>query len=75
MLLEFEGVLDNIQLYVHKNWDKGEVVAGPNLGRYFIEVALMYEEKDMSDQMLFKIKKNDCEVKMYKDQLMQVPKK
>ena len=49
MLLEFEGVPDNIQLYAHKNWDKGEVVAGPNLGRYFIEVALMYEEKDMSD--------------------------
>ena len=44
MLLEFEGVLDNIELYAYKNWDKGEVVAGPNLGRYFIEVALMYEE-------------------------------
>ena len=29
MLLEFEGVLDNIELYAYKNWSKGEVVAGP----------------------------------------------
>lgn len=75
MLLEFEGVLDNIELYAYKNWDKGEVVAGPNLGRYFIEVALMYPEKDMPDpDAITRLRKNSCEVKMYKDQL-QKPKK
>ena len=51
MLLEFEGVLDNIELYAYKNWSKGEVVAGPKLGRYFIEVALMYPEKICLIQM------------------------
>ncbi len=75
MLLEFEGVLDNIELYAYKNWDKGEVIAGPNLGRYFIEVGLMYEEKDMPDpDAILRLRKNDCEVKMYKDQLVR-PKK
>tara|TARA_B100002019_G_C21273917_1_gene604032 strand:- start:2395 stop:2967 length:573 start_codon:yes stop_codon:yes gene_type:complete len=75
MLLEFEGVLDNIELYAYKNWNKGEVVAGPNLGRYFIDVALMYEEKDMPDpEAILRLRKNDCQVKMYKDQLVR-PKK
>ena len=75
MLLEFEGVLDNIELYAYKNWDKGEVIAGPNLGRYFIEVGLMYEEKDMPDpDAILRLRKNDCQVKMYKDQLVR-PKK
>jgi hypothetical protein len=36
MLLEFEGVLDNLELYAYKNWNKGEVVSGPKLGRFFI---------------------------------------
>ena len=40
MLLEFEGVLDTFDIYAYKNWKKGEVIAGPKLGRYFIEVAL-----------------------------------
>ena len=75
MLLEFEGVLDNIELYAYKNWNKGEVVAGPKLGRYFIEVALMYQEKDMPDpDALLRLRKNDCEVKMYKDNL-EMPRK
>ena len=26
MLLEFEGVVDNFDLYAYKNWDKGEVI-------------------------------------------------
>lgn len=75
MLLEFEGVLDNLELYAYKNWDKGEVVAGPKLGRYFIEVALMYPEKDMPDpDAITRLRKNDCEIKMYKDQL-EMPRK
>ena len=39
MLLEFEGVVDSFDLYAYKNWDKGEVIAGPKLGRYFVEHA------------------------------------
>jgi hypothetical protein len=75
MLLEFEGVLDDIELYAYKNWSKGEVIAGPNLGRYFIEVALMYPENDMPDpDAILRLRKNDCQVKMYKDQLV-TPKK
>ena len=29
VLLEFEEVLDNLNLYAYKNWEHGEVIAGP----------------------------------------------
>jgi hypothetical protein len=71
MLCEFEGVVDNFDLYAYKNWNKGEVIAGPKLGRYFIEVALMYKHKSMPDpEGILRLKENDCEVKMYKDTLV-----
>tara|TARA_Y100000361_G_scaffold124692_1_gene117916 strand:+ start:472 stop:1032 length:561 start_codon:yes stop_codon:yes gene_type:complete len=71
MLLEFEGVVDSFDLYAYKNWDKGEIIGGPKLGRYFVEVALMYKHKDMPDpEGLLRLKENDCEAKMYKDTLV-----
>ena len=71
MLLEFEGVVDSFDLYAYKNWDKGEVIAGPKLGRYFVEVALMYKHKNMPDpEGLLRLKENDCEAEMYKDTLI-----
>jgi hypothetical protein len=75
MLLEFEGVLDTFDIYAYKNWKKGEVVKGPKLGRYFIEVSLMYPYQDMPDpEALLRLKSNDCDVKMYKDQLIKSKK-
>ena len=71
MLLEFEGVLDGMDLYAYKNWNKGEVISGPKLGRYFIEVALMYPHKEMPDpDAILRLRKNDVDVKMYKDKLI-----
>ena len=45
MLLEFEGILDNLHMYAYKNWINGEVVDGPHISRYWVEVTLMYPEK------------------------------
>lgn len=71
MLLEFEGVLDQFDMYAYKNWNKGEVVAGPKLGRYFIEVTLMYPHEDMPDpEAILRLRKNDCEVSFKKDKLL-----
>ncbi len=71
MLLEFEGVIDSFDVYAYKNWNMGEVVAGPKLGRYFIEVALMYPHDDMPDPYgIRRLRENDCKVKMYKDDLV-----
>jgi len=75
MLLEVEGVIDSFDIYAYKNWSKGEVIAGPKLGRYFIEVSLMYPYKDMPDpEAILRLKANDVDVKMYKDQLLKARK-
>ena len=47
MLLEFEGVLDDLDLYAYQNWDQGEILSGPDVGRHYVNVDLMY----MGDQM------------------------
>jgi hypothetical protein len=32
-LLDFERVLDEMDLYAFKNWDRGELVQGPDIGK------------------------------------------
>ncbi len=49
MLLEFEHVLDNLELYAYKNWIKGEVLEGPTLDRHWVSVKLLYRSKHMPD--------------------------
>jgi hypothetical protein len=36
-------------LYAYKNWEYGEVIAGPDVSRYWITVSLMYPYKMMPD--------------------------
>lgn len=49
MLLEFESVLDNLDLYAYKNWIKGEIVEGPHLDRHWVTLKLMYRRESMPD--------------------------
>ncbi len=49
MLLEFERTLDNAELFTYMNWNKGEVVRGPIISRYWFQVVLMYPMKLMPD--------------------------
>ena len=49
VLLEFEEVLDNLNIYAYKNWEYGEVIAGPEVSKYWITVTLMYPFKLMPD--------------------------
>lgn len=71
MLIEFERVLENLNIYAYKNWIKGEILEGPHLNRHFICVKLMYKEKDMPDpngaKRLFK---RGCSVKYTKNTLL-----
>ena len=41
ILIEFERVLDELGLYTYQNWIEGEIVEGPHLSRYWIELSLM----------------------------------
>ena len=49
MLLEFEGILDEVDLYAYKNWSKGEILEGPDVGRHWVSAKFMYMSEDMPD--------------------------
>ena len=71
MLLEFEGILDDLHLYAYKNWKKGEVIAGPDISRYWVEVILMYPEKLMPDpQGAMRLTQHGCYVYFQKEELI-----
>jgi hypothetical protein len=49
VLLDFERVLDSIDLYACKNWLIGELVDGPEIGRYSVTCTFMWPYKLMPD--------------------------
>ena len=51
VLKDFERVLDELDLYVFENWDKGELVEGPYHGRHFVECSFMWPEKMMPNPL------------------------
>jgi hypothetical protein len=48
-LLEFERTLDNAEIFAYKNWILGELVEGPDIGRYFYKTVWMFPYKMMPD--------------------------
>ncbi len=49
VLLDFERVLDQCNLYAFKNWIKGELVEGPDPTPYDVSCVFMWPEKLMPD--------------------------
>jgi len=75
MLLEFEAVLDDMDLYSYKNWIEGQILEGPNTERYFVSVKLMYPEKQMPDpDGALRLMSRDCLVRYKKDTLVRPTK-
>jgi hypothetical protein len=74
-LLDFERVLDELDLYAFKNWQIGELVSGPNIGKYRVTCIFMWPEKLMPDPRgARRLLPFDCEVK-FKKTRMKVPMK
>ncbi len=48
-LLDYERVLDEADLYAYKNWKHGELVQGPDIGRYSAKCIFMWPYKLMPD--------------------------
>jgi hypothetical protein len=48
-LLDFERVLDEVDIYAFRNWIIGELVSGPVIGRYKVTATFMWPEKMMPD--------------------------
>lgn len=49
MLLDFERVLDNVDIYTFSNWEKGELVEGPVINKYFVRCMFMWPYRKMPD--------------------------
>lgn len=48
-ILDFERVLDEADVYAFKNWNLGELVQGPDVGRYTVTCTFMWPYKLMPD--------------------------
>jgi len=73
-LLDFEGVLDEIDLYAFKNWILGELVEGPEVSRYTVSCTFMWPASLMPDPKGAKrLLPFDCKIR-FKKTTMKVPK-
>jgi hypothetical protein len=74
-LLDFERVLDTLDIYAFKNWINGELVQGPTIGRYKVSCIFLWPEQLMPDPRgARRLLPFDCEVK-YKRTTMKIPLK
>ena len=74
-LLDFERVLDELDLYAFRNWEIGELVSGPEVGKYRVTCVFMWPESLMPDPRGGRrLLPFDCEVK-YKKTTMNIPMK
>lgn len=72
-LLDFERVLDEVDIYAFRNWEIGELVSGPEIGRYRVTCTFMWPEKMMPDPRGGRrLLPYDCEIK-YRRIMMQIP--
>lgn len=63
MLLEFERIMDNIDLYTYDNWFNGELVEGPEMNRYWFTCTFMYPYSMMPDpEGGLRLQKYGCKV-------------
>lgn len=48
-LMDFERVIDELDVYAFKNWKLGELVAGPEYEKYFVTASFMWPYSKMPD--------------------------
>lgn len=51
VLKDFERVLDELDLYVYKNWQDGELAEGPNIDRHWVTAKFFWPRESMPDPM------------------------
>lgn len=72
-LLDFERVLDELDLYSFAHWKQGELVEGPLYEKYFVRCVFMWPYKKMPDPKGAKrLGEYDCEV-TYKQDFFEHP--
>lgn len=71
VLKDFERVIDDLGVYVYKNWEDGELCAGPNIERHWVTCKFMWPLENMPDPMGAKrLTDYDCKIKYQKASIM-----
>lgn len=73
LLKDFERVIDELDVYVFDNWIDGELVAGPNESRYFVECTFMWPKDRMPEPAGGKrLLDYGCKVRVAESEISQV---
>jgi len=74
-LLDFERVIDELDLYAFAHWKQGELVAGPEYSKYFVTCTFMWPYKKMPDPKGAKrLSEYGCNIR-YMEDMFEHPKK
>jgi hypothetical protein len=72
-LLDFERVLDELDIYAFKNWQIGELVQGPDIGKYKVSCTFVWPYNLMPDPRgARRLLPFDCQVQFRKT-MMKIP--
>lgn len=75
ILKDFERVLDELDIYVYKNWEDGELLAGPDVSRYTVTCKFLWPHDQMPDpEAAARLSDYGCEI-AYRQTHMMVPRK
>jgi hypothetical protein len=70
ILLDFERVLDSLDLYAYQNWQLGELIQGPINEKYFVTCKFMWPYAKMPDPRgAMRLKQYDCQINFQKTTL------
>ena len=71
ILKDFERVIDELDVYVFKNWEDGELLSGPVDSRHFVTCSFMWPEENMPDPAGGKrLLERGCKVTYKRDELL-----
>jgi hypothetical protein len=72
VLKDFERVLDEMNMYVYKNWQDGELASGPKVDRHWVTASFMWPRNKMPDPMAAKrLIDYGCKIKYEKTHLLE----
>ena len=75
VLKDFERVIDELDIYVFKNWEEGELLAGPDVNRYSARCKFLWAIDEMPDpEGAQRLHEYGCQV-VYKKEHILIPRK
>lgn len=74
-LMDFERVIDELDIYSFANWKSGELIEGPVYEKYFVTCTFMWPYKKMPDpRAAERLAEYDCEI-FFKRDILEYPVK